>query len=294
MKPRLAAFPKAYMVELCKTGEMTVAEWIGLASGLDIDGLEFYAGFLELADTATWPRFKALAASSGLEIPMLCCSPDFCNPDPAYVARQIELEKGWIEMCAALGGSYCRVLSGQRNPDVTRENGLSMVADAIAECADHARQFGVTLILENHYKDDFWQYPEFAQMADVFLDLVGRIDAENFGVNYDPSNALLAGDDYLELLDAVIDRTVTMHASDRHLKSGTLEDLRAEEGGVEGYAKRLHHGEIGKGLIDYDAVFSRLSGAGFDGWISIEDGVEGFAQLDRSVAFLRTKMGEYW
>ena len=52
---------------------------------------------------------------------------------------------------------------------------------------------------------------------------------------------------------------------------------------AEGYAKRLSHGEIGKGLNDYDAIFTILKDAGFsDNWISIEDGVEGFDQLMRS------------
>jgi len=291
--PKLAAFPKAYMVELCRTGTMSLDEWIDLASRLDIEGLEFYSGFLDLDDPGEWPRYRSRANSLGLEIPMLCCSPDFCNPDPAYRAREIEREKGWIELCAALGGRFCRVLSGQRRPDVSREDGISMVADAIHECAEYAQERNVVLILENHYKDDFWTYPEFAQRADVFLDLVGRIHDENFGVNYDPSNAILAGDDPIDLLDGVLDRVVTMHASDRHLKSGTLDDLRDEEN-VEGYAKRLHHGEIGQGLIDYDAVFSRLSRVGFDSWISIEDGVEGFDQMERSVAFLQRKIAEYW
>ena len=50
-------------------------------------------------------------------------------------------------------------------------------------------------------------------------------------------------------------------------------DLREEEAGVEGYARRLSHGEIGKGLNDYDAIFGSLAEIGFDGWISIEDGV---------------------
>ncbi len=85
-----------------------------------------------------------------------------------------------------------------------------------------------------------------------------------------------------------------MHASDRYLKEGTLEDLRNEEGGAVGYARRLSHGEIGKGLNDYDAIFSELKRVGFDGWISIEDGVEGMEQLERSVEFLRRKMGEHF
>ena len=71
--------------------------------------------------------------------------------------------------------------------------------------------------------------PEFAQKMDVFCDLVDRIDSPHFGVNYDPSNAILAGDDPLELLRRVKHRVVTMHASDRYLAEGTLEDLRREE-----------------------------------------------------------------
>jgi sugar phosphate isomerase/epimerase len=85
-----------------------------------------------------------------------------------------------------------------------------------------------------------------------------------------------------------------MHASDRFLIEGTIEDLQREEEGAEGYAKRLSHGEIGKGLNDYDAIFTELKSKGFDGWISIEDGVEGMDQLERSVGFLKRKIAEYW
>jgi len=151
----------------------------------------------------------------------------------------------------------------------------------------------VTLIIENHYKDDFWIHPEFAQKMSSFQKLVDSIDDPGFGVNYDPSNAFLAGDDPIELLDSILDRVLTMHASDRYLAEGTLEDLRREEN-VEGYASRLRHGEIGKGLNDYDAIFSRLAGRNFSGWISVEDGVDGMDQLARSVDFLIRKIGEHW
>ena len=104
----------------------------------------------------------------------------------------------------------------------------------------------------------------------------------------------MAGEDPIELLKRVSNRVVTMHASDRYLKEGTIEDLRKEEGGAAGYAKRLSHGEIGKGLNDYDAIFSELKRVGFDSWISIEDGVDGMDQLERSVSFLRKKINQYW
>jgi sugar phosphate isomerase/epimerase len=292
--PQLAAFPKAFMQALCKDGSMKLSEWIDLAAALDIEGLEWYAGFLEMADQSRWPHYRKLVEERGKVIPMMCCSPDFTHPDAAFRNNEIVKQKRWIDMTHALGGSYCRVLSGQRRPVLTIEEGVRLAAECIEQCLPYAEERGITLILENHYKDDFWEYPEFAQKMDVFCMLVNRIHRHNFGVNYDPSNTYLAGEDPLELLRRVSDRVVTMHASDRYLKEGTLADLRLEEGGSTGYAKRLSHGEIGKGLNDYDAIFSELKHKRFNGWISIEDGVEGMEQLERSVAFVRKKMKQYW
>ena len=292
--PKLAVFPKAFMQALCKDGSMKVAEWIALASRLDVDGLEWYAGFLEMSDESKWPVFRKLVEDKGKVIPMMCCSPDFTHPDAAFRKNEIAKQKRWIDMTHALGGSYCRVLSGQRRPELSMDEGVKLAADSIQECIPYASERGITLIIENHYKDDFWEYPEFAQKMDVFCKLVDRIHHPNFGVNYDPSNPYLAGEDPIKLLKRVSHRVVTMHASDRYLKEGTIEDLRREEGGAAGYAKRLGHGEIGKGLNDYDEIFKELKSKGFDGWISIEDGIDGMDQLERSVTFVRRKMRQYW
>lgn len=292
--PKLAAFPKAFMQALCKDGSMKLSEWISLATKLNIDGLEWYAGFLEMADESKWSYFRKLVEDEGKVIPMMCCSPDFTHPDEGFRKKEIAKQKRWIDMTHALGGQYCRVLSGQKRPELTIDLGVQLAAESIEECLPYAQDRGIILIIENHYKDDFWEYPEFAQKMDVFCRLVDRIDHPNFGVNYDPSNTYLAGEDPIELLKRVSHRVVTMHASDRYLKEGTIEDLRKEEGGAAGYAKRLSHGEIGKGLNDYDAIFTELKSKGFNGWISIEDGVEGMEQLERSVSFVRKKMTQHW
>jgi sugar phosphate isomerase/epimerase len=292
--PKLAVFPKAFMQALCKDGSMLLAEWIDIAVKLDVEGLEWYAGFLEMRDERNWPVFRKMVEDQGKSIPMMCCSPDFTHPDALFRAKEIEKQKKWIDMTFAMGGSYCRVLSGQRRPELSIDDGVKLAADCISACLPYAAERNITLILENHYKDDFWEYPEFAQKMDVFCKLVDSIDHPFFGVNYDPSNTYLAGEDPLDLLKRVSQRVVTMHASDRYLKEGTLEDLRREESGAAGYAKRLSHGEIGKGLNDYDAIFSELKRVGFDNWISIEDGVDGMDQLERSVSFLRKKIANYW
>ena len=294
--PRLAAFPKAWMDELCRTGTMSLSDWLDIAASLDIEGVELYSGMLDLEDDAGWPRWRAEVERRGLTAPMLCCSPDFTQPDAELRRREIARERRWIDMTAALGGRYCRVLSGQRRPGLSDEEGLTLAADAIRACLPYAADRGVTLVLENHYKDNYWTHPEFAQRADLFCALVARVDAgghANFGVNYDPSNALVAGDDPIDLLQRISHRVVTMHASDRYLREGTLDDLRREEH-EEGYAGRLHHGEIGQGLVDYPAIFRLLHDAGFDGWISIEDGVDSVDQLRRSVAFLQRAIAAEW
>lgn len=293
----LAAFPKCYLDQL-DTGEMTVEAWIDRSAGLDVDGLEFYWGFTPWDDEAALERYRARVEAQGRTIPMLCYSPDFTKPDAAARREEVLWQQRAVRTTARLGGRYCRVLSGQRRPDVSREEGLTWVADCIREVLPTAEAEGVTLILENHYKDGYWQYPEFAQHTDVFLELLDRLpEHPHLGVNYDPSNTIIAGEDPIALLEAVKDRVVTMHASDRYLEGGTLEDLRRMETNPHtGYAAVLKHGVIGRGLNDYDRIFSILKGAGFDGWISIEDGQDpevGMEHLRASADFLRAKMREH-
>ncbi len=292
-RPKLAVFPKAFMDALCVTGSMTLEQWIRLAATLDVDGVELYGGFLDLQDKARWPAYREMATQEGLAIPMLCCSPDFCHADVAFRQRQVIRQKYWIDMTAALGGHYCRVLSGQRRPGIGMEEGLALVADAIYECLEYAEKRGITLTLENHYKDNYWTYPEFAQSLDAFLALIDRIDHPSFGVNFDPSNALLIGEDPLVWLRRTAHHVVTMHASDRHLASGTLKQLQARAPEV-GYASELSHGVIGQGLNDYDAIFALLRRESYCTWISIEDGLNGMAELRQSVEFVRSKMRVFW
>ena len=48
----------------------------------------------------------------------------------------------------------------------------------------------------------------------------------------------------------------------------------------------------GQGLNDYDAIFSILKDSGFDGWVSIEDGMNGMAEMQQSLDFFR--MRAFW
>ncbi|MDZ4698540.1 MAG: sugar phosphate isomerase/epimerase family protein [Rhodothermales bacterium] len=291
----LAVFPKCFLDQLCVTGEMTVDDWLDLAGTLDVDGYEFYWGFTPWQNPAELERIRRRVEDAGRSIPMMCFSPDFTRPARSERLEEVEKQKEAILATARLGGRFCRVLSGQRRPEVSREAGIRWVVECIHEALPAAEAHGVVLILENHYKDGYWSHPEFAQKADVFLELVDAIGPHPyFGINYDPSNAIVAGDDPIMLLEAVKHRVVSMHASDRYLEGGTLEDLRRLEADPHtGYAGMLKHGVIGQGMNDYDRIFTLLREAGFQGWVSIEDGQDpavGMDHLRESAVFLRERM----
>src|SRR5262245_4856436 len=294
----LAAFPKCFLEALCVQRDMTVDEWVELALQFDVDGLEFYWGFTPEENSKEWQRLRRKVEQQHRSIPMMCYSSDFTKPALAERKEEIEKQKRAIRATAALGARYCRVLSGQRRPNVSRKQGLKWVRECILEVMPFAEGSKVVLIIENTYKYGFWQYREFAQKREDFLELVGSIpESEWFGVNYDPSNAVIAGDDPIKLLEAVKHRVKTMHASDRYFEGGSLEDLRRIEAQPHtGYATILKHGVVGRGLNDYDSIFSILKGVGFNGWISIEDGPDpttGVEDIAQSAAFLRQKMRQH-
>ncbi len=297
MPLRISAFPKCYLDRIAGARSMSVFEWITMARALDCDGLEMYEGFFTSLDNGYIDSVGDAIADSGRQMPMLCCSPDFTNPDADARKLAVDKEVQMVRVTRRLGGprTVCRVLSGQRYPYVSREQGLEWCVECIEAVLPVARECDVILGLENHYKDGFWQYPEFAQKQDVFLDLVNAIpDRTHFGVQYDPSNAIVAGDDPIALLRAVADRVVSMHASDRYLADGaTLADLRAADGST-GYFDKLRHGVTGKGLNDFDAIFGILAASGYSGWVSIEDGMNGMGEMAQSLAFLRQITTKYF
>lgn len=295
--PRISAFPKCYLDEISQTRSMSVFDWIEQAQQLDADGLEMYEGFFTSLDDSYLDEVATAIREAGFAMPMLCCSPDFTHPQAEQRAKAIDYQQQMIRVAHKLGGEgvVCRVLSGQRWPEVPHAEGLAHAHAGITACLPLAQELGVILGLENHYKDGYWLYAEFAQKMDVFLELLEMIpDTENFGVQYDPSNAVVAGDDPVELLRRVVGRVVSMHASDRFLVPGAkLEDLVQAEGAT-GYASILQHGVTGQGINDYAAIFSLLSQAGYTGWISIEDGMHGMEEMAQSLAFLRASVAHYW
>ena len=293
MGPSLSVFPK-YNFDPLVEGSASFEQWIRDAARLGGEGIEHYDGFFRSLAPADVDPIAQLIKATGQVTSMICFSPDFTHPDAGERLRQVERQKAAIDLTVRLGARHCRTLSGQRYPGLRREEGVARTLEGIRRSLEYAERRGVVLCMENHYKDGTWRYPEFAQPEDIYLEIIEQIDSPHFGVQYDPSNAFVGGYDPVRFLEKVRHRVATMHASDRYLAPGaTLDDL-AQGDGALGYASALKHGETGKGLNDYDAIFRLLAGVGFSGWISVEAGLEGLDEIARSVEFLKRKRAEYF
>jgi sugar phosphate isomerase/epimerase len=85
-----------------------------------------------------------------------------------------------------------------------------------------------------------------------------------------------------------------MHASDRYLEAGANIDELRQSDGTLGYSSKLKHGVTGKGLNDFDTIFRILKENNYQGWVSIEDGMNGMEEMAESLAFLRMMSQKYF
>jgi sugar phosphate isomerase/epimerase len=292
--PRISVFPKCYVDDLI-AGRRSYVRWIHDAATLGGEGLEHYDEFLASYDERDVAPVVEAMAETGQISSMLCFSPDFTHPDPGERKSAVARQKRAIDLAIRLGARYCRTLSGQKYPGLSRDEGVARAAACISDALEYAVKRDVVLCLENHYKVAEWRYPEFAQQEEPFLALLDALpNTPHLGVQYDPSNAVVGGFDPIGSLEKIKYRVVTVHASDRFLLPGTtLAELRQHDGTI-GYPDRMIHGETGKGTNDYDAIFRILRSVGFSGWISVEDGMNGLDELQRSVEFLKQKRTEHY
>jgi sugar phosphate isomerase/epimerase len=98
-------------------------------------------------------------------------------------------------------------------------------------------------------------YPDFSERQEIFLAIYEATASFGLGINFDTANATALTPDPIFLLEAVLDRVRTLHVSDN-----------------DAIGQHWRPCVIGTGLAPLATVFQRLHQAGWDGYISIEEG----------------------
>ena len=252
------------------TGKSSVADWIQYGAELGLDAVDFSIKFFPKRDTETIKQTRTALEKYNITPCMIACYSDFTHPDPAQRAQELTDLKADIALAKALGVEFLRVTAGQNHPGTERAAGVQWVADGFRGALDAAQKHGITLAYENHTKGAPWDYWDFSQPTEIFLEILDALSDTPLGVCFDTANPLVLGEDVLALLEQVAYRVVVVHIFDLR-EVGVFEPVR-----------------VGTGASPIPQVFSRMRQAGYDGWLSIEEasrsGQKGFMQ---SIAFVR-------
>jgi sugar phosphate isomerase/epimerase len=275
-RPTISWNPLRYVNSMMDEGRPTLAEVFAQARDFGFDHVELHHGLLPARTEAGARDVRALLDRHGLRMSQFTCAPDFTHPDPAVrEAQQAEMREN-VDLALILGAPGCRITTGCKYDEVSREQGIAWAAENFLRLAEYAQPRGVRLGMENHYRDRRWSNEDFAFHGDVFLAVFERVKQSWVGVNFDASNQVMVGEDPMDVLRVVKHKVWHMHASDR-------------------FPGQYAHSVIGEGSVQFDPIFACLAEIGYDGYISLEDGnPEGDAGTARALAFIRCKVDEHW
>jgi sugar phosphate isomerase/epimerase len=219
-------------------GKMNLEGFLELCANLGFDGVEvtsyYFPGYPNRPDDAYIYKLKKKAMLLGLDVSGTSASNDFCNPDKARRAKDIENVKMWVECGSKLGAPEIRVFGGNGIPkEHTEEEVTEWVAEALKECADYGEKYGVMIALENH--------GGFPDKAEQVLRLLKMVNSEWIGANLDTGGFGRSEAPYKEIA------TVAPYAITCHVKVN-----------------------IGKEPVDMNRVVKILRDANYRGYLPIE------------------------
>lgn len=271
---QLSCLPVSFFSDII-AGRMTVGEWARMGASLGLDGIDLSILFVRDRSRQAVKALRHEIEAAGTRVVMVTSYPDFTHPDPAQRARELDLEEEVFRIAADLGARYVRVTDGQAHPETGREEGVAWAVEGLSRLVERVRASGVIPVFENHAKPGAWQYTDFSQSPEVFLEIVRQTEGIGLGVNFDTGNAAAYADDPLALLQAVMPRVVTVHAADTAVKG------------------ELRHVLLGTGVTPFHELFEYLVRAGWDGWICMEEAsYQGREGVEKAARFVRRAWAE--
>ncbi|AWW31361.1 sugar phosphate isomerase/epimerase [Echinicola strongylocentroti] len=121
---------------------------------------------------------------------------------------------------------------------------------------------GVDLCYELHPGEDLHDGVTF----EMFLEKVNHHPRAN--ILYDPSHFVLQCLDYVQFIDFYHDRIKMFHVKDAEFNPTGKQGVY---GGYQSWINRAgRFRSLGDGQVDFNAIFSKLSQYGFDGWAVLE------------------------
>jgi sugar phosphate isomerase/epimerase len=275
-----------------KLGLMTAA-----LGGMELDALAEWASAerFETLEIACWPRvtgdqrryagvshidvdgmnrgdaaaIREVVDTRKLEISSLAYYPNNLDPDPAVRAAAHEHLRKVIVAAELLGVNLVGTFIGRDQHRSVADN-LTEVEKVWPDLVRFAGQHGVTIVIENCpmiFSGDEWPGGKnLAYSPAIWRRLFEIVDADNFGLNLDPSHLVWQFIDYERAVREFGSRIHHVHAKDMEIDRNGLFEHGVMATGIGWQIPRLP----GLGEIRWDRFVAALYAIGYHGAISIE------------------------
>lgn len=180
--PQLKISLNAYSFNrLLRSGEMTLDDLLEFCAKHDFMAVDptgyYFPGYPEVPPDEYLYRIKKKAYLLGLDISGTGIRNDFTRLDEGERKADWQLIRNWVECAARLGAPNLRVFAGREVPREQWAEILPKVVAGLREAAEHGRQFGVMIALQNH--------AEYLKTADEVLEVLDRVNSDWLGINLD-------------------------------------------------------------------------------------------------------------
>jgi len=250
---QVSCLPVSFFDEIV-SGEMTLGQWARIGAEAGLDAIDLSILFVPDHSPEAITRARQEIEAEGMRVQMVTTYPDFTHPDPEQREKQRDILSEQMEVAAGLGAELVRVTAGQAHPDISRADGVAWAAENLCWTVEAAQDWGIIPVFENHAKPGCWELPDFSLDAENFLAICRETAHCGLGINFDTANTVVDDTDPVPVLAEVVERVVSVHAADTST-TGTLT-----------------HVLLGTGIVPFADLFGVLKGAGWDGWICIEEG----------------------
>jgi sugar phosphate isomerase/epimerase len=135
----------------------------------------YFPGYPDPPEKSFLNHIKRRAYVLGLDISGTGVRTDFTVSDPAKRAADIEHVRRWTETAAHLGAPSLRIFAGGDMDEPTKV--LPFVIDSIEDCVEIGREYGVMMVIQNHY--------EYIKTPAQLLEILHLVDSNWLAVHLD-------------------------------------------------------------------------------------------------------------
>ncbi len=180
---------------------------------------------------------KELCIENKVDIAVLGCYLNLCNPDPEQHKQIVEKYKAHIRFASILGCGVVGTETGAVNveykyePANHTEEALNLFIENLKPIVKYAEQFGVIIAIEPVWKHIVCTIERARKVLDA-------IDSPNLQIIFDPVNVLYTGnidrqDEIIEqAFDLLRDEIAVVHCKDYVVEGDELKSIAAGTGGL--------------------------------------------------------------